>query len=226
VPDAGLEACLEEGLAAAFFVAPLVAVVLLSVAFFTLDAGVFDAGFFPVTSFLAVSRREDEVVFLVEAVLLVDFEDGFNAFLVTGSALVFALVPVAFTGFAATLGSLASFFTAAFFVVVSLVSLAAGFLAAAGFAALVAVAVDLDLVPVDFAGVFLAALGVRLEEAEEEEVTTGAVGALLDDATVAPDFSSSAGLYGFKRNRPNCSSDDLPRTSSSRSGMVTTWKES
>ena len=50
VPDAGLEAGLEEGLAAVFFVAPLVAVVLLSTVFFTLDAGVFEAGFFPVTS--------------------------------------------------------------------------------------------------------------------------------------------------------------------------------
>lgn len=50
MPDAGLEAGLEEGLAAVFFVAPLVAVVLLSAAFFALDTGVFDAGFFPVTS--------------------------------------------------------------------------------------------------------------------------------------------------------------------------------
>jgi len=50
VPDAGLEVCLEEGLAAVFLVAPLVAVVLLSADFFDLDAGVFEAGFFPVTS--------------------------------------------------------------------------------------------------------------------------------------------------------------------------------
>ena len=50
MPDAGLEACLEEGLATVFFVAPLVAVVLLSVVFFAFDAGVFEAGFFPVTS--------------------------------------------------------------------------------------------------------------------------------------------------------------------------------
>lgn len=50
VEDAGLAACLEEGLTAAFFVAPLAAVVLLSVGFFALDAGVFEAGFFPVTS--------------------------------------------------------------------------------------------------------------------------------------------------------------------------------
>jgi hypothetical protein len=51
VEDAGLEACLEEGLAA-FFVAALVVAVLLSGVFFALDAGVFEAGFLPVTSWL------------------------------------------------------------------------------------------------------------------------------------------------------------------------------
>lgn len=45
-----MEACLEEGFAAVFFVAALVAVALLSGVFFALDAGVFEAGFFPVTS--------------------------------------------------------------------------------------------------------------------------------------------------------------------------------
>ena len=95
------------------------------------------------------------VVFFVEAALLVDFEEGFNAFLVAGSALVFALVVVALAGFAATLGSLISFFTVALFVVVSLTSLVADFLVAVGFAALVAVDVDLVLVVVDFAGAFL-----------------------------------------------------------------------
>ena len=54
VPDAGLEVCLEEGLAGVFLVAALV--VLLSGAFFTLDAGVLEAGFFPVTSFCRVSN--------------------------------------------------------------------------------------------------------------------------------------------------------------------------
>ena len=102
-----------------------------------------------------MSRREDVVVFFVEAVLLVDFEEGFNAFLVAGSALVLALVVVAFAGFATTLGSLISFFTVALFVVVSLASLVADFLVVEGFAALVAVAVDLVLVVVDFAGAFL-----------------------------------------------------------------------
>jgi len=62
---------------------------------------------------------------------------------------------VALVGFAATLGSFTSFFTAALFVVVTLVSLVADFLVAEGFAALVAVAVDLVLVVVDFAGAFL-----------------------------------------------------------------------
>ena len=98
------------------------------------------------------------VVFFVEAFLLVDFEVGFNAFLVAGSTLVLALVVVAFAGLAATLGSLTSFFTVALFVVVSLASLAADFLVAEGFAALVAVAVDLVLVVVDFAGAFLVAV--------------------------------------------------------------------
>ena len=102
-----------------------------------------------------MSLREDAVVFFVEAVLLVDFEEGFKPFLVAGSALVFALVVVAFAGFAATLGSLTSFFTAALFVVVSLTSLAADFLVVVDFAALVVAAVDLVLVVVDFAGAFL-----------------------------------------------------------------------
>ena len=178
---AGLEACLEEGLAAAFFVAALAAAVLLS-GVFALDAGVFDVGFFPVTSwlrcetcecrgyerrwrtFLAVSRREDVVVFFVEVVLLVDFEEGFTALLLAGTTLVFALVVVAFalvaafTGLAATLGSLASFFTADFFVV-SLVSLAADLLVVEDFAVLVAVVVDLDLLA-DLAGAFLVVVGL------------------------------------------------------------------
>lgn len=51
MPDAGLEACLEEGFAAVFFAA-LVAVALLSGVFFALDAGVFGAGFLPMTSWL------------------------------------------------------------------------------------------------------------------------------------------------------------------------------
>lgn len=50
VEDAGLEGCLEDGLVAAFLVAALAVVVLLSGDFFALDAGVFEAGFFPVTS--------------------------------------------------------------------------------------------------------------------------------------------------------------------------------
>jgi len=159
VADAGLEACLEEGLAAVFFFPALAAVVLLSGVFFALDAGVFEAGFFPVTSFLAVSRREDVAVFFVEAALLVDFEEGFRAFLGAGSALVFALVVVAFAlvafaGLAATLGSLTSFFTGVLFVVVSLVSLVVDLLVVEGFAAFVAVVVDLVLVA-DFAGAFL-----------------------------------------------------------------------
>lgn len=112
---------------------------------------------------MAESRREDAVVFFVDAVLLVDFEEGFKAFLVAGSALVFAFAVVAFAlevvfaGLAATLGSLASFFTVVF-LVTSLDSLVVasffvvGFLVE-GFAVLVAV-VDLDLV-VDLAGAFL-----------------------------------------------------------------------
>lgn len=44
--DAGLEACLEEGLVVAF---AALAVDLLSGDFFTLDAGVLEAGFFPIT---------------------------------------------------------------------------------------------------------------------------------------------------------------------------------
>jgi len=159
VADAGLEACLEEGLAAVFFFPALAAVVLLSGVFFALDAGVFEVGFFPVTSFLAVSRREDVAVFFVEVALLVDFEEGFRAFLGAGSALVFALVVVAFAlvafaGLAATLGSLTSFFTGVLFVVVSLVSLVVDLLVVEGFAAFVAVVVDLVLVA-DFAGAFL-----------------------------------------------------------------------
>jgi hypothetical protein len=108
---------------------------------------------------LAVSRREDVVVFFVEAALLVGFEEGFKAFLVAGSALVLAFVVVVLTlvvalaGLAATLGSLASFFTLVFFVM-SLTSFMAGFLVVDDFAALVVVAVDLDLV-VDLAGAFL-----------------------------------------------------------------------
>ena len=48
--DAGFEACLEEGLAAAFFAAALVVAVLLSGVFFPLDAATLEAGFLPVTS--------------------------------------------------------------------------------------------------------------------------------------------------------------------------------
>jgi len=52
VEDAGLGACLEEGLAAVIL-ADLAPVVLLSGVFFALDVGVFEAGFFfPVTSWL------------------------------------------------------------------------------------------------------------------------------------------------------------------------------
>jgi hypothetical protein len=51
VADAGFEACLEEGLAAAFFAAAaLVVAVLLSGVFFPLDAATLEAGFLPVTS--------------------------------------------------------------------------------------------------------------------------------------------------------------------------------
>jgi hypothetical protein len=111
-----------------------------------------------------VSRREDAVVFFVEAVLLVDFEEGFKAFLVAGAALVFAFVAVAlplvvvFVGLEATLSSLASFFTVALFAV-SLTSLVAGFFVVEDFAALVVVAVDLDLVA-DLAGAFLVVVGL------------------------------------------------------------------
>lgn len=107
-----------------------------------------------------MSRREDAVVFLVEVALLVDFEEGFKAFLTAGSALFFVLVVVvfplvaAFAGLAETLGSLASFFTVVFFVAVSFASLAATLFVVEGFPALVEVAVDLDLA-VDLAGAFL-----------------------------------------------------------------------
>lgn len=50
VADAGLEACLEEGLTVVFFVAALEVVLFLSGVFFAFEAGVFEAGFFPVTS--------------------------------------------------------------------------------------------------------------------------------------------------------------------------------
>jgi len=158
-----LEAGLE-GFAAVFLVDAFVPAVLLSGTFFALDAGVFDVGFFPVTSFLAVSRREDEVVFLVEVVLPTDFEDGFKAFLVAGPALVFVVVlpfVAVFVGLAATLGSLTSFLTVALFVAsldsLVAVSLVADFFAVEDFAALVAV-VDLDLV--DFTGTFLVVVGL------------------------------------------------------------------
>ena len=107
-----------------------------------------------------MSRREDVVVFLVEAGLLADFE-GFKALLVAGSALALVFVVVAFTlevvftGLAATLGSFASFFTVDF-----LASLVAVSFLVAGFfmedlAALVVVVVGLDLVA-DLAGALLA----------------------------------------------------------------------
>ena len=109
-------------------------------------------------TFLAASRREDAVDFFVEAALVVDFEEGFKAFLVAGSGLAFVLEAV-FAGLAEILGSLASFFTVAFFVVslVSLVAvsfLAAGFFVAEDFVALVTVVLDPDLVA-DLAGAFL-----------------------------------------------------------------------
>jgi hypothetical protein len=100
------------------------------------------------------------VDFFVEAALVVDFEEGFKAFLAAGSGLAFAFVLEAvFAGLAEILGSLASFFTVAFFVVslVSLVAvsfLAAGFLVAEDFVALVTVVLDPDLVA-DLAGAFL-----------------------------------------------------------------------
>lgn len=89
----------------------------------------------------------------------VDFEEGFEAFLVAGSALGFAFVlEAAFAGLAATLSSLASFFTVALFPVsfASLVAvsfLAAGFFVTADFVAL-EVVLDPDLVA-DLAGAFL-----------------------------------------------------------------------
>lgn len=110
-------------------------------------------------TFLAVSRREDAVVFFVEAALVVDFEAGFEAFLAAGSAFALAFVlEDVFAGLAATFGSLASFFTAGFFVVslaplVAVSFLAAGFFVVEDFAALVAAA-GLDLV-VDLPGAFL-----------------------------------------------------------------------
>jgi len=116
-----------------------------------------------------VSRREDVVVFLVEVVLVVDFEEGFNAFLVTGSALDLAFVVVAFAfvavfaGLAVTLGSLTSFFTAVFFVsldsLVVVPFLVVDFFAVEDLADLAVVVAGLDLV-VDFAGVFLVVAGL------------------------------------------------------------------
>lgn len=50
VAVAGLEACLEEGFGAAFLFVALEAVLLLSGVFFAFEAGVFEAGFFPITS--------------------------------------------------------------------------------------------------------------------------------------------------------------------------------
>jgi len=145
--DVDLEACLE-----AVLVAALAVTVLPSEDFLLLDAEVLEAGFFPVTSFLAVSRREEAVVFFVVAVLVVDFEEGFKVFLGETFALVFCFtLEDVFTGLTATLGSLTSFFTVAF-LVVSLTSLAAGFFAT-DFVALVAVVLDLDL-EADLAGAF------------------------------------------------------------------------
>jgi len=109
-----------------------------------------------------VPRREDVVVFLVEAVLLEDFEDGFKGFL-GGSALVLVLAVVALVGLAVTLGSLVSFFTVVF-LVAPLDSLVVAFFSAVGFLvdgfALVVVVVDLDLV-VDLAGAFLEVVGLE-----------------------------------------------------------------
>lgn len=92
-----------------------------------------------------MSRREEEVVFFVVAALAVDFEAGFKGFL----SFDLSLEPL-LTGLAATLGSLASFFTVDFFVVLlaSLVAvsfLVAGFFAVEDFVALVVVAPDRDL---------------------------------------------------------------------------------
>lgn len=95
-----------------------------------------------------------------------DFEEGFNAFLVAGSVLAFALVAVTFPlevvfiGLAEILGSLASFFTVVLFVV-SLASLVATLLVVEDFAALAEVAVDLDL-EVDLAGAFLAVVDLEI----------------------------------------------------------------
>lgn len=100
-----------------------------------------------------MSRREEEVVFFVVAALVVDFEEGFKGFLVFA----FVLEPL-FSGLAATLGSLTSFFTVAFFVV-SLASLVVGFFAAGDFVALVVVVVDLDL-ETDLAGAFFAGMAL------------------------------------------------------------------
>lgn len=106
---------------------------------------------------MAVPRREGVVVFLVEADLLVDFEEGFNAFLVGGSTLALVLVVVALVDLAVTLGSLATFFTAGF-LVASLDPLVVVPLSTVGFLAeglaLVTVVADLDLV-VDLVGAFL-----------------------------------------------------------------------
>lgn len=85
---------------------------------------------------------------------MVDFEEGFKAFLADEVDLAFALVldPV-LAGLAATLGSLTSFFTVDFFVSLATVSfLEAGFFAAGD---LVALAVVLDLDLEDFTGTFL-----------------------------------------------------------------------
>ena len=105
-----------------------------------------------------MSRREEIAVFLVEAALVVDLEEGFTAFLVVGAALAFAFVLEAvLTGLAATLGSLTSFLAVTFFAV-SLASLgtvaflAAGFFATEDFVALVVLDLDLE---VDLAGAFL-----------------------------------------------------------------------
>jgi len=146
VADVGL----ETGLATVFLTA-LAGVDLLSGDFFALDAGVLEAGFFPVTSLLAVSRREETVVFFAVAALVVDFEEGFNGFLRFDFVL-----ELVFAGLATTLGSLTTFFTVDFFVVslVTVSFLEAGFFAAGDFVALVAVVLDLDLEDLAGAGAF------------------------------------------------------------------------
>jgi hypothetical protein len=104
-----------------------------------------------------VSRREDAVVFFVETALAVDLEEGFKTFLVAGSVFAFAFVFVAaFAGLIATLGSLASFFTAVFFTASLVVSfLTTGFfVVVVDFVVLVVLTLDLDLVT-DLAGAFL-----------------------------------------------------------------------